>query len=254
MKKIIILLILTGSISYSCSNTREGKMLNALLLTGNDHPAHTWQETTPVIKSIFETDSLVNVRVSEAPQDLADLNNNEYDFLIMNYCNWKDPDPLSEEARAGLINYLEGGGGLIILHFSNGAFHYSLPDAGESDWPEYRRIVHQVWDHEGGSTHDPLGEFEVTMTDVDHYITRGISGFSTKDELYYNQVGDMELPALYTAVSVQSEKAEPLAWAYTYRNGRVFQTLLGHGPESYEPETYKEILRRAAKWVTHGDN
>lgn len=254
MKKIIILLTLAGFISYSCSNTREDKMLNALLLTGNDHPAHNWKETTPVIKNIFEADSLSEVKVTENPLDLAGLSTNQYDFVILNYCNWEDPEPLNTEAQNGLLSYLEAGGGLIILHFSNGAFHFSLPGAGESDWPEYRNIVHQVWDHEGGSTHDPYGRFEVAMTDVDHYITRGISGFSTKDELYYNQVGENELPALYTAVSIQSEKAEPLAWAYTYKNGRVLQTLLGHGPESYEPEAYREILRRAGKWVSYKDN
>ena len=250
MKKLFFLLTITGMLGFSCSNTND-KMLNALLLTGNDHPAHKWQETTPVIKNIFEQDSLAAISVTENPEDLAGLSKKQYDFLILNYCNWEDPQPLSEKAKAGLLSYLEEGGGLIILHFSNGAFHFSLPGAGQSDWPEYRGIVHQVWDHHGASTHDPYGDFRVEMTGVDHFITRNLSGFETKDELYYNQVGETELTALFTAVSAQSGKAEPLAWAYSYKNARVFQTLLGHGPESYQPKEYQEILRRAAKWVTN---
>lgn len=248
--RLTLIIIIAGFFGFSCTNTKNDRMLNALLLTGNDHPAHKWKETTPVIKKIFETDSTALVTVTENLNDLASLSKENYDFLILNYCNWEDPDPLTEEAKTGLVNYLESGGGLIILHFANGAFHFSLPDAGESDWPEYRKIVHQVWDHNGESTHDPYGEFVVIITDVDHYITEGLGDFETKDELYYNQVGEEELPALYTAVSAQSGKAEPLAWAYKYKNARVFQTLLGHGPQSYEPEVYREILVRAAKWVT----
>ncbi len=225
-------------------------MRKALLVTGNDHPAHKWQETTPVIKEILETDSTTRVTVTENPNDLATITTDEYDLVILNYCNWKDPSGLSEEAKKGFTSYLENGGGLLILHFSNGAFHYSLPDAGESDWPEYREIVHKVWDHDKGSVHDPYGVFKVEITGVNHFITQGINDFETEDELYYNQKGEEELPALFTAVSRQSGKPEPLAWAYTYKNARVFQTLLGHGPESYEPEAYRKILRRAAVWVT----
>lgn len=225
-------------------------MLKALLVTGNDHPAHEWQKTTPVIQEILENDSTAIVTVTENPDDLANVSTSRYDFVVLNYCNWKDPSGLSEQAKAGFINYLEEGGGLMILHFSNGAFHYSLPEAGESDWPEYRKIVHQVWDHDKGSVHDPYGVFKVEMTGADHYITKGISDFETEDELYYNQVGEVELPALYTAVSKESGNPEPLAWAYTYKNARVFQSLLGHGPESYEPEPYREILKRAAVWLS----
>jgi type 1 glutamine amidotransferase len=228
-------------------------MIEALLITGNDHPAHKWEEATPLIRTILEKDSLCNITVSEGIEILKDVSVEDYDLIILNYCNWKHPLGLSEGGKEGFLSYLGKGGGLIILHFANGAFHYSLPGAGESDWPEYRRIVHRVWDHEGGSTHDPYGEFEVKMTDEEHFITKGINDFSTSDEIYYNQVGEEELPALYSAVSAESGKPEPLAWAYEYKNARVFQTLLGHSPESYEPAEYREILRRAVLWVTENN-
>jgi len=229
-------------------------MKKALLITGNDHPAHKWKETSPVVKEIIEKDSLFNIEITENPEELASADLENYDFIILNYCNWEDPDGISPEAQNGLVSFLENGGGLMILHFSNGAFHFSLPGAGDSDWPEYRRIVHQVWDHHGQSTHDPYGEFQVSVSDYKHYITEGISGFGTSDELYYNQVGEESLPPLFTAVSAQSGKEEPLGWAYTYKNARVFQTLLGHGPESYEPEEYRKMLRRAAHWLCNIEN
>jgi type 1 glutamine amidotransferase len=254
MKSLLCLLTLTTVLFASCTNLQNtDPMPKALLVTGNDHPAHEWQKTTPVVKEILESDSTAEVVVTEDPNQLAEVSTGSYDLIILNYCNWKDPSGITEEAKKGFVEFLENGGGLIILHFSNGAFHSSLPEAGESDWPEYRNIVHQVWDHDKGSVHDPYGVFKVEMTDEEHFITKGISDFETEDELYYNQIGEEELPPLFTAVSKESGEPEPLAWAYTYKNARVFQTLLGHGPESYEPEPYREILRRAVFWVTNSE-
>lgn len=249
MKTKALLLAYLAVSMVSCSMRSEDKILKALMLTGNDHPAHKWEETSPVIKEIMESDSTIVVTITRNPERLAALDKETFDFLILNYCNWEDPEGLSEAAKNGLIRYLDQGGGLMVLHFANGAFHFSLPKAESSDWPEYRKIVHQVWDHTGESTHDDYGEFEVHIKDSDHYITGGISNFITEDELYFNQVGEEDLEPLYTAVSKKSLKKEPLAWAYTYKNARVFQSLLGHGAISYQPHEYREILMNAAFWV-----
>ena len=139
----------------------------------------------------------------------------------------------------------------MVLHFSNGAFHYSLPGAGASDWPEYRNIVRRVWDHTNNySAHDNYGAFTVNITDQNSPVTRGLTSFQTIDELYFNQAGDTTLIPLFTARSVRTGKDEPLAWTYTYKNARVFQSLLGHGPDSYKPGEYHTILQRAAHWVS----
>ena len=46
------------------------------------------------------------------------------------------------------MKFLHSGGGLVIIHFANGAFHFSLPGALPSDWPEWRtKICRRVWDH-----------------------------------------------------------------------------------------------------------
>ena len=106
--------------------------------------------------------------VSENIEDLATDKISGYDLLVLNYCNWEKPG-LSDAAKAGFVNYLKNGGGLIIVHFANGAFHFSLPKAGESDWPEYRKICRRVWDHtENKSGHDAYGKFIVDIAKGDH--------------------------------------------------------------------------------------
>ena len=91
---------------------------------------------------------------------------------------------------------MSDGGGLAIIHFSNGAFHASLPETPPSDWPEYREICRRVWDHAPGkSSHDPYGRFTFNVTS-DHPITRGMNSFETIDELYSNQQGDRPIEVL----------------------------------------------------------
>lgn len=227
---------------------QQDNPMNGLILTGKHHPGHDWKETTPVIRSALEKGDM-NVDVSKDIEDLARLNLSRYDFLVLNYNNWDDPEGLSDASKKDFTTYLKEGGGLLIIHFANGAWHKSLPEAGESDWPEFRKICRRVWDHDGPSAHDAYGKFTVEVTDVEHEITEGISDFQTKDELYYKQVGDEPVgEPLLVAKSEDTGKMEPQAWTYRYGTGKIFQILLGHDAESLSVPEVQQILRNAAEW------
>jgi type 1 glutamine amidotransferase len=226
-----------------------GASIKALILTGRNHPAHNWELTTPVLRQTLEEDDRVHVDVSYDIEDLHQYDLRDYDLLLLNYANWEDPAGLSDNAKRALVGYLSGGGGLLAVHFANGAFHHSLPGAAESDWPEYRRIVRRVWDHGGGSGHDRYGTFRVDVTDVAHEITAGLTSFETTDELYYDQAGSEPIEPLITARSRVTGRDEPLAWAYSYGDGRVFQTLLGHDTVGLRTPEVGRTLRRAAIWA-----
>ncbi|WP_146948124.1 ThuA domain-containing protein [Cyclobacterium qasimii] len=225
------------------------KSRKALLLTGNHHPAHPWQETSPLIKSAIESNSDFYVDISTNIENLSQYDLDDYDALILNYANWEDPNQLSDKSKDSFVNYLNQGGGLMVLHFANGAFHSSLPNAGESDWPEYREIVRRIWDHDADSGHDKYGEFSVHISNSKHPITSGVKDFSTFDELYFNQKGDQPIVPLFSARSTVTGKDEPLAWVYNYGEGRVFQTLLGHDAKSFSTPEFQQILSNAINWV-----
>jgi len=257
MKKNILLLPLIFAIFLAFQVSCTGKtghessgQIKGLILTGLHHPDHPWQETTPVIKESFESDGKINVEVSTDIEDLSKLDLNKYDFLVLNYCNWEKPEGLSPGSKEEFVKYLKNGGGLIIVHFADGSWHYSLPGAGASDWPEYRKICRRVWDHQGTSAHDAYDTFYVRKTILSHFITEGLDSFQTVDELYYNQSGEVPIEPLLTAHSKNTGKDEPLAWVYNYGEGRIFQTLLGHNDASFKAPEQKEILRRAALWVS----
>jgi len=224
---------------------------NVLLISGNEHHKwHHWEETSPLIQDSLQEDKSISVTVSLDIEMLAEETLFTYDVLALNYCNWNDPSKLSDRAKANLIQFAEEGRGIVVLHFANGAFHFSLPGGGESDWPEYRRIVPRVWNHHGSSQHDKYGEFFVNITNDSHPITQGITPFAVTDELYFNQEGE-ELPPLYTAKSNMTNQDEPLAWVTQYRNSRVYQTLLGHDGQAYAVPQVREMLRRSVLWTAN---
>ena len=224
--------------------------IRTLLLTGHDHPAHKWRETHPaLIRALNSEAPRFEVEVITDPERLTSNELFGYHLLVLSYANWKRPG-LSNEAKANLVRYLDNGGGLTIIHFANGAFHFSMPEAGDSDWPEYRRICRRVWDHtKGASGHDPFGEFRVEITDKKHPITRQIEGFATKDELYFRQQGDEPIEVLATALSTVTERDEPMAWVYNYGRARVFQTVLGHAAESIQTPGTTQLIRYGSLWA-----
>jgi len=228
--------------------------IRVLLFAGNDaHKWHNWEQTTPAIQGVLERDSRMRVDVSHDIQDLGRKRLKEYDVIVQNFVNWHDPRPLDEQSKMAFTNFVQGGGGLVLIHFANGAFHFSLPEAASSDWPEYRNMVRRVWNHQASddtpaSSHDSFGQFTVNVVSKS-LLTAGLSSFGIMDELYFNQQGTEPIEPLITAVSRVTKREEPLAWSYSYGSGRVFQTLLGHGVKSYEPFEAREILRRAVAWA-----
>jgi len=233
------------------------KDYKGLILTGNNYPGHKWKETTPLIRKALEMNGSVHIDVSQNINDLFQYDLRDYDFLVFNYCNWETPDPLWDGAKESLVDYVEAGGGLMFIHFANGAFHFSLPEAGESDWPYYRKLCRRVWNHDGASTHDAYGSFLVKVNDPAHDIANNISGFEVTDELYYNQEGEENIHVLLSALSKDTGKEEPQAWVYELRhangkNSRVFQTVLGHDTVSLKVPEFKKILSNAAIWLSKG--
>ncbi len=85
------------------------------------------------------------------------------------------------------------------------------------------------------------------MTGLKHPITEGMAGFDTTDELYFNQRGDLPVEPLATARSKLTGKDEPLAFAYSYGQGRVFQTLLGHDAAAIRAAG--ELIGRGSLWA-----
>lgn len=230
-------------------------LVNVLLVAGNDaHKWHNWEKTTPRIKDALQRDERIRVDVVTDFDELGKRDLSRYQTVLLNWCNWHDSKGPSDRSKQAFAKFVREGGGLVLIHFANGAFHPSLPKAEASDWPEYRKIARRVWNHhkrgdKPPSGHDAFGRFSVIVTKEKNPLTAGLKKFEIEDELYFGQDGDEPVEPLLVAESKVTKKLEPLAWTYHYGKGRVFQTLLGHSEKTYDAEEMRELMRRAAVWT-----
>jgi len=211
-----------------------------LIVTGDDHPAHKWQETAPAIRDVLQEDERLKVDISSDIHENSILASDklfDYDLLFLHF---KDYKPLADEekARANLKKFVEEGKGLVVFHFGCGAFE---------TWPEFAQIAGRVWDRQTG--HDPHGTFTVKIVDTDHPITAGMKDFEALDELYTCLVGDRPIKILATARSKVTGKDHPMAFAFDYGRGRVFHTPLGHDVKAITMPGVPELIRRGTAWA-----
>jgi len=211
--------------------------IRVLIVTGNDHPAHDWRATAPVVREILEADSRFEVRTVDDPEFLASPILQDFDVVLLHFMNWKQPDP-GTEAQSNLHKFVDGGKGLFVLHFACGAF---------GDWPDYANLAGRVWDKKTG--HDPRGPFRVNLVNTDHPVTRGMESFGTDDELYICLTGKRPVDLLANARSKKTGKDHEMAFAFDYGKGRVFHTPLGHDVKAIRMPGTAELIRRGCAWA-----
>jgi type 1 glutamine amidotransferase len=208
----------------------------ALIVTGVDHPAHDWMQTTPVVRRLLE-EAGFRVDVIEAPAALGAMDLAPYALVVLHFRNEK---PLDGEAkvRANLEGYVRRGGGLVLIHFACGAF---------PDWPEFGRLAGMVWD--GVNTHDPRGPFRVRITRPEHPVAAGLADFDTDDELYIGLVERRPVDVFAVARSKVTGRDHPMAFTFAHGDGRVFHTPLGHDVKALSQPGAAELIRRGARWA-----
>jgi type 1 glutamine amidotransferase len=209
---------------------------NVLLVTGQDHPGHKWRETAPVLEKAIAADPRLRVTVAEDPAALASALD-QYDVIVLHFMNWEQPDP-GEKARDNLRRFVDGGKGLVIVHFGIGAFQ---------GWPEFRDIAGRVWDPKMRA-HDPIGKFRVEIKQPDNPIMNGMQSFETTDELYTCLAGDKPIDVLATAKSAVDGKEYNMAFTLNYGKGRVFSSVLGHDVTAFS-EPVRQLFQRGVAWA-----
>jgi uncharacterized protein len=213
-----------------------------LILTGLEHH-NNWKQLTPILVETFAKDKRLEMSVSEAPALLTKAEIlARYDGYVMLYNN-SDKKPAPEGALANLKKAVEGGKGLVLVHFSSGAFY---------DWttkkvdPAFCEIAGRVW-NPACRGHDPHGIFTVNITDKTHPITKGLSDYEQTDELYTCLEGPGDIQVLASAVSKVDKKTYPLAFVLTPGKGRTFHCALGHCPKAFNEPT-KQLFRQGVLW------
>ena len=219
-----------------------GHKARVLLVTGVDYPGHLWRQTAPVLAQALGRDSRLEIVTVEDPHFLDSAALQRYDVVVMHWQNWQQPGP-DESARNKLRTFVEGGKGIVLVHFASGAWH--------GEWPEFSKVAGRVWAGPGPgvSQHDPYGPFRVELLSPEHPVVRGLGDFDTQDELYTCLTGDEPIEILAQAKSKISGKYHPMAFVSNCGKGRSFHCTLGHDVKALSVPAVQELYRRGCAWA-----
>ena len=241
LKPFCLVLLLLFFVSLAGNANAAPEKIKVLIVTGFDVGSHKWQESTKLVQAILEETGRFDVSVSTDKEVFASPSLADYGAVVLSYGFWNEADP-SEQAKAGLLSYVQGGGNVVALHFACSSFQ---------DWEEYGVLLGRVW-KKGVGGHGPYGEFTVNIKNAEHPITKGVKDFKTEDELYAKLDGDAEIEVLASAYSDWSKKVEPIVFVKRYGKGRVVQNVLGHGLDSKQNPSYQGLLCRGVEWAATG--
>lgn len=232
-------------------------MIQVLLLSGQNN--HDWTRSTPFCKQVLEATGRFAVTVAEDPsavlEEAAGLA--QYDLIFSDY---NGPE-WSDKAKANFEAAVASGTNLLILHAADNAF---------PGWVEYEKMVGLLWRE--GTGHGQFHEFEVSIVDYHHPVTRGLEDFRLWDELYHKLVHMHDVPLRVLATAYSSTESggtgrhEPMMVETHYGEARVFHLVLGHvwpgDPNgeykgasmiTFENPGFQKALIRACEWAATGE-
>ena len=255
----------------SASATRAAAPIKVLIVDGQNN--HDWKATTPVLKRDLESCGLFAVDVATSPpgNDTSGFRPPfaSYGAVLSNYNGAEWPS----ETRRALVDYVRGGGGLVIVHAADNAF---------SNWKEYNEMIglggwggrnetagpyirlrngQIIRDPSpgGGGNHGAQHPFQVIIRNRSHPITAGLptAWMHETDELYDQLRGparNMDVLATAYADPKQggSGEHEPMLFTVGYGRGRVFHTPMGHSPRAMQCVGFIVTLQRGAEWAATG--
>ena len=191
------------------------------------------------------------------------------DVIIFNCGNYRFRVP--EEQRI-LERAVAEGRGFVFLHGDHPCYWV---EAGMDPWPELEKMAMLMWREP--TSHGDYGNHHVTIGPGDHPITRGLTDFDTRDEVFCTMQNIHNVPytvlaCAYSDPAVVSRHGrpgtgchEPVALVGRYGRGRTYNQVLGHvwpyytghglGEEtmaSFAPRQFRQMFVRGCEWVATG--
>jgi hypothetical protein len=235
--------------------------LSILIVTGHDHFHHRWRVAASRLRETLEEAEIFDVRVTEEFRGAGPETLEPYDAVVVSYFGARKPGDTEQRWGArteqSLFDFVAGGRGVVLAHpaFAMGRTW----DDARGD--ELLRLAGGLLHRE--SRRAPEEQWEVTLDDPEHVITRGLPASweqETDDKFvnlcwhpearphvlaslyddpasylngaYYAVDGAQPGPKLYDPEDVAKlpgvGRRHPIVWTNMYGDGRVFALTIGH--------------------------
>ncbi len=223
-------LVLSSGLPPGATSAAEPTRLKVLFLGDGGHhqPAARFKQLQPVFAARG-----IDLTYTDKLDDLNATTLAGYDALIV-YANHTKITPEQEKA---LLEYVEGGKGLVALHCASYCFLNS---------PRYIDLVGAQFRSHG------TGTFRTEVVKPDHEIMKGYQPFSSWDETYVHTKHN-EKDRTVLEVRAEGDFKEPWTWVRTQGKGRVFYTAWGHDQRTWGHEGFQALVERGLRWACGQD-
>ena len=204
----------------------EGPRKLALLLLGDKghhRPADFARLFTPALAGEGITVTYTDDVAALSPEGLA-----RYDAVAI----FRDSGELPAKQEAALLDFVDGGKGLVAVHCASHCFRNSS---------RYTALVGGRFLRHG------TGVFRARIVDAQHPAVRGVSSFECWDETYvHDQIAD-DIRVLQ--VRSDEGRSEPYTWVRDQGKGRVFYTAHGHDERCWKTPGFQKMLAQGIRWA-----
>jgi len=212
-------------------------MTRSLILSGGGEysdPWHPFAATSDRIAAVL-TDLGHEVEISDfVGERLADLR--DCDLIVVNAAGGPQADTAA--AQAGLLAALDRGLGVLAIHVGVCTL---------ARLPLWESVTGAAW-ISGQSMHPKVGPCRIITYPRRHVICAPVADFDIVDERYTDLRTAPDIVPL--AVHEHAGALHPLLWAREPGRSRIVADALGHDERSYDSAAHRELISRAAQWLT----
>jgi uncharacterized protein len=206
-------------------------------------PGHTPYGIADWTREILDELSLVDV---DETNDIFRLEGDltSYDLIILGWNNALTTEDLSEAQEKSLLGAVQAGTGIAAWHGAAAAFRSSL---------QYHFMLGGDFvEHPGGEGYPQ--PYQVTITDPDHEVTRGVHAFAAASEQYYMHVDPNNHVLAETSFSDEhlpwiQGHTSPVAWVRQWGEGRVFYHSIGHTVADLADPDVRLLTKQGIAWA-----
>jgi type 1 glutamine amidotransferase len=203
-----------------------------LLMIGDDTDA-PWHPLEPARQELEEIlGGEFQLTSTEDYNHFAEVDRRQFPICI-SYTDCWNRD-LTPEQIAGLLQFVAGGGGLLVIH------------NGISVQRSYE-LLQMIGAKFTG--HPPYQSLNYYGTAEDHPLLEGVENFRMDEEPYMFDFDPFTKKAVFLEFEFAGNRY-PAAWEKTYGLGKVIYLQPGHHAESFKPEAYRRLVLNSARWLS----